>query len=180
METIKMPGKWKIEISLFFIHASFYFSLPFPVSSPTCHFNGAISRADNSTTRTHTCFYKPTLHLSYFCKIKMTLKSFCIIQRTCFAFWFCLHLGKLPSPNTTFAATLQLFTDTMTGRVSCPPQMRVPSFVFLSSVDGDSGHFESFRNEEKKAQSIKIQSQPIKNDNIHWWKNKKKKSENKS
>lgn len=162
METIKMPGKWKIEISLFFIHALFYFSLPFPVSSPTCHFNGAISRADNSTTRTHTCFYKPTLHLSCFSKIKMTLKSFCIIQRTCFAFWFWLHVGKLPSPNTTFTATLQLFTDTMIGRVSCPPKWEcLASSSYLLCME-TRGTLNPLEMRKRKLNPLKYRANPSK------------------
>ena len=120
---------------------------------PPCHFNGAISRADNSAT--HTCFYKSTLHLRCFSKIKTTLKSFSIIQQNCFAFWFCLHLGKLPSLNTTFAAIVQFFYRHNAWMSILPAQMRAPSFIFLPSVYGDSGHFESFTDEEKKAKSIK-------------------------
>lgn len=78
-----------------------------------CHFNGAISK--ENYTCTNTCFYKSAFAPQLFSKIKMALKSFCIIQQTYFAFWFCLHIGKLLSSNTKCIATEQFFADMMTG-----------------------------------------------------------------
>lgn len=62
---------------------SLFFVL-FPPHLP--HFNGAISRkAENYTTCTNICYYESDFVPQLFSKIKMALKSFRIIQRTCFA-----------------------------------------------------------------------------------------------
>lgn len=113
MENIKTPRRWETEISSSFIHALFYFSLPFPVFSPPPHFNGATSRREeHNTTCMNICHYKSNFVPQLFSKIKMAPQSFCIIQPTCFAFWFGLHIGKLPSFDTKFAAIVLFLLQT--------------------------------------------------------------------
>ena len=82
----------------------------FLFSPPTAHFNGAMSRrAEYYTTCMNTCYYKSNFVPQLISKIEMAPKSFYIIQRTCFAFLFGLHMGKLPSFDTKFAAIVFFF-----------------------------------------------------------------------
>lgn len=124
----KLLGSKKIENKIFFSCLILLLS-SFSVSSPLPHFNDAISRrAENYTTCSDTCYYKSNFVPQLLSRIKIALKSFYIIQQNCFAFWFGLHIGKLPSSNAKFAALVKFFTDRMN---ILPAQMTMPGFVFL-------------------------------------------------
>ena len=117
----------------------------FLFSPPTAHFNGAMSRrAEYYTTCMNTCYYKSNFVPQLISKIEMAPKSFYIIQRTCFAFLFGLHMGKLPSFDTKFAAIVFFFFF-FNRHNDCqsvlPAQMRVSALSSHLLFDGDLRHF---------------------------------------
>lgn len=162
METIKTPSKWKIEISLFFTHA---FILP--LSSFSCFLSRlAISRVQSAEQTILQRVLTPAF-ISKLCTSAVSARSngrkillyystnlLCIL--ILFAYreialswhWICSHTA--------------VFTDATPGRVSCQPKWERTASPSYLLCNGDSEHFEFFRDEEKKAKSIKIQSQPFK------------------
>lgn len=111
----------------------------FLFSSPTAHFNGAMSRrAECYVTCRNTCYYKSSFVPQLISKIEMAPKSFYIIQWTCFAFLFGLHMGKLPSFDAKFAAivffSFFFLTDTMTIRVYCQFKWESPLCLLTSCL----------------------------------------------